>query len=55
MIYNIQQRVFFVKTYYERKSIVAVQRAYKTKFNQRMAPARSSILAAVKNFEKMEM
>jgi hypothetical protein len=52
MIYDLQQRIFFVKTYYEKKSILAVQRAFKAKYGVKIAPHRDSIMAAVKNFEK---
>ena len=52
MIYNLEQRIFFVKTYYEKKSIVAVQRAYKAKYREKIDPSRTSILAEVKILEK---
>ena len=52
MLYDLQQRIFFGKTYYESKSINAVQRAFVNKHNLKSAPKRKSILAAVKNFEK---
>ena len=43
---------FFLKTYYESKSLIAVQRTFVNKHNVKNAPSRKSILAAVKNFEK---
>ena len=46
--------MIFVKKYYESKSIIAVQRAFVNKHNLKSASSRKSILAAVKNFEKME-
>ena len=52
MQYSLQERIFLVKTYFEKKSIVAVQRAFKIKFKVKTAPFRLSIIAAVKNFEK---
>ena len=33
MLYDLQQHIFFVKTYYDRKSIMAVQRAFVNKYN----------------------
>jgi hypothetical protein len=52
MIYDRQKRIFFVKSFYEKKSIIAVQRAYKAKYRVKIAPHRDSIMAAVRNFEK---
>lgn len=52
MIYTLEQRIFFVKSFYERKSIMAVQRAFKAKYGVKSTPHRDSIMASVKNFEK---
>ena len=52
MLYNLQQRIFFVKTYYDSKGIIAVQRAFVNKHNVKSALSRKSILAAVKIFKK---
>ena len=38
MLYDLQQRIFFVKTYYESKSILAVQRSFVNKYNVKSAP-----------------
>ena len=43
MTYDLQQRIFFVKSYYEKKSIVAVQRAFKAKYQLQVTPSRTSI------------
>jgi transposase len=52
MYFDLHQRIFFVKTYYEKRSIIAVQRAFKTKYDAREAPSRNAIMCAVNNFEK---
>ena len=48
MLYDLQQRIFFVKTYYESKSVIADQRAFVNKYSSK------SILAAVEISKKME-
>lgn len=52
MKYNIQERVFLVKSFYELKSYVLVQRAYKSHFSKSDAPDRAVIKNIVSNFEK---
>lgn len=52
MKYNIQERVFLVKKYYELKSISLVQRAFRTKYIKSDAPNGSVIRNIVSNFEK---
>ncbi len=52
MKYDIPQRVFLVKNYYDLKSITLVQRAFKLEFSQKTAPSPTTILNIVSNFEK---
>ena len=52
MTYDLQQRIFFVKSYNEKKITMAVQRAFKVKYQVKVTPSRTSILGAVKNFKK---
>ena len=53
--YTAKERAFCVEVYFEEKSIVKVQRAFRKKFNlktSQSAPSRKSILRWVENFRK---
>ncbi len=52
-MYATEERVFLVKTYYETKSIVTVERAFKKHFKcpHRKIPARSVISRLIQKFE----
>ena len=52
MIYDLEKSIFFVKKYYEIKSIMTVQRAFKAKFHIKELPFRNCIMYGVRNFEK---
>ncbi len=52
MIYNLRERVFLVKKYYEFHSIVDVQRAYRKEFCEKIAPNDSTIRNIISTFEK---
>ena len=52
MKYDIPQRVFLLKNYYDLKSIILVQRNFRTQFPKITPPNRSVILNIVSNFEK---
>jgi AraC-like DNA-binding protein len=52
MKYDIPQRVFLVKKYYESKSITSVQRNFRTKYPKEDSPSHRTILNIVSNFEK---
>lgn len=52
MKYNIAERVFLVKKFYEFKQIILVQRAWKSEFSKPDAPSRSVIMNIISNFEK---
>lgn len=52
MKYDLQERVFLVKKYYEFKSFSDVQRAYRVEFNKNKAPDRKVIFNIVSVFEK---
>lgn len=52
MKYDIQKRIFLVKNYYRFGNIIAVQRAYRTKYKNEQAPTRGVIMNIVSVFEK---
>jgi AraC-like DNA-binding protein len=52
MRYNIQERIFLVKKFYELKHISLIQRAWRSKFFNSKAPSASVIRNIVSNFEK---
>ena len=52
MKYNIAERVFLVKKFYEFKQIILVQRVWKSEFSKPDAPSRSVIMNIISNFEK---
>lgn len=52
MKYDIPQRVFLVKTWYQSQSIASVQLAFRREFATRESPSQSSIMNIVSNFEK---
>ena len=52
MKYNIQERVFLVKKYYESHNITSVQKAYRSNFKNSDAPSWSVIKNIISNFEK---
>lgn len=52
MKYEIMQRVFLIKKYYELKSVTLVQRAWRAEYKSKDFPSRSSILSTISNFEK---
>ena len=52
MKYNIQERIFLVKKYYELQSITLIQRAYRTHFVKSEAPNHKLIKNIISNFEK---
>ena len=52
MKYNIAERVFLVKKFYEFKQIILVQSAWKSEFSKPDAPSRSVIMNIISNFEK---
>ncbi len=51
MKYNIQERVFLVKKYYESHNITSVQKAYRSNFKNSDAPSCSVIKNIISNFE----
>ena len=51
MPWTMEQKIFYVKTYYETKSFKIVQARYRRKFNFNTFPNRSQILKLIKNFE----
>ena len=52
MKYDLKNRIFLLKSFYEFGSIVRVQRAYCAKFNEKIAPNTSTIRNIVSVFEK---
>lgn len=52
MKYDIQERVFLVKKYYELKEIILIQRAYRAQYPKRNAPLNKEIKYIVSVFEK---
>ena len=52
MMFDIEKRIFVVKSYYKSESLVTVRRAFKKRFNTRILPTNASILAIIKTFEK---
>ena len=52
MLYDLEKRVFLLKTYYKTSSPMAVQRAFKAKFRCKTAPNTKVIANIVKTFEK---
>lgn len=52
MIYDQEKRIFLVKKFFELKSIVRVQRAFRTKYKNHKAPMGFTIINMVRNFEK---
>lgn len=53
MKYDIPQRVFLVKKYYESKSITSVQRNFRTKYPKEDSPSHRTILNIVSNLKNM--
>ena len=51
MKYNIQERVFLVKKFYELKNISMVQIAWRSNFKTKTAPSDTAIKNIVTNFE----
>ena len=51
-MFDIEKRIFVVKSYYKSESLVTVRRAFKKRFNTRKLPTDASILAIIKTFEK---
>ncbi len=52
MLYDLQKRVFLLKTYYKTASIKAVQRAYQAEYKCKTAPNEKVIKNIVSTFEK---
>ena len=52
MKYDIPERVFIVKKYYELKNPVLVQRAYRTKYKNKKAPSPIVISNIISVFEE---
>jgi len=52
MMFDIEKRIFVVKSYYKSESLVTVRRAFKKKFNTRKLPTDASILEIIKTFGK---
>ena len=52
MKYEIMQRVFLVKKYYELKSVTQVQRAWRAEYKTKDTPGRNVIINLISNFEK---
>ena len=52
MKYDLQKRIFLLRSFYEFGSIVRVQRAYCANFNEKIAPNHSTIKNIVSVFEK---
>ena len=52
MIYDLEKRVFLVKKYYEIKDTVTIQRIYRSKFNEKIAPNHKVIKNIINSFEK---
>ena len=52
MKYDIPERIFLVKKFYELKHISSVQRAYRTKYKNQTAPTHSTIKNIISRFEK---
>ena len=50
MRYYIQKRLFFTKKLVELKSVRLVQRAYRSKFNNRSCPTAEAITKLSKNY-----
>jgi len=55
MKYDIPQRVFSVKKYYESKSITSVQRNFRTKYPKEDSPSHRTILNIVSKNEKIQI
>ena len=52
MMFDIEKRIFVVKSYNKSESLVTVRHAFKKRFNTRILPTNPSILAIIKTFEK---
>ena len=52
MKYDLQKRIFWLKSFYEFGSIVRFQRAYCPNFNEKIAPNTSTIRYMVSVLEK---
>ena len=52
MPYDLKTRVFLVKKWYEFRSTISVQRAFKSEFKSKVAPAASVIKNLIFKFEK---
>ena len=50
----MKKRVFLVKMYYKLDSVVAVQRAFSTKYRNKDNPSRYFIMRLIKSFEKTD-
>lgn len=50
--YDVEKRTFFVKKFFETKSIAKVQQAWRSKYKNQKAPDYSTIKAVVTKFEK---
>ena len=51
-MFDIEKRIFVVKSYYKSESLVTFRRAFKKRFNTRKLFTNASILAIIKTFEK---
>jgi len=52
LLYDIQKRVIFVKTYYKLECYTAVQRAYRAEYRCKVAPSTKIIQNIIAVFEK---
>ena len=52
MRFDIRKRIFIEKKLVELKSATLVQRAYRTKFNDKKCPTRGAILAISRKFDR---
>lgn len=52
MKYDLKNRIFLFKKFYEFKNITLVQRAYKAEYKEKIAPGSKVIEKIVPNFEK---
>ena len=52
MKYDIEKRVFVVKSVYKLDSFVEVRRAFKSKYNTKQVPSNGSIQVIINTFEK---
>ena len=52
MKYNIEKRVFVIKSVYKLGNFVEVRRAFKSKSNTKQVPSNGSIQVIINTFEK---